>query len=301
MSPSRRERPARPSRERPARPRPQPGRGPKGDPALIWLREEPSARRPTHTRADIAGAALEIADAEGFDAVSMRRVAQKLGAGTMTLYHYVANKDELITLMVDAVMGEVLVPDGELAGDWRAAMEQIAKRSHDAFANHRWTLDRMGEMRPGPNFMRHFEQSLQAVESAGLVGRGELRPDRPGRRLRLRLRPARGAGHGRGPRQVAGRVQASSSSANSTAATTRGSAGSSAPTPGPESTASPRSAAARAASSAASSACSTGSKRGWAGGRGLAWGRECGCAGARRPRKGPPPPLPTKAPPRFPK
>ena len=44
----------------------------------------------------------------------MRRVAQKLGAGTMTLYHYVANKDELITLMVDAVMGELLVPEEEL-------------------------------------------------------------------------------------------------------------------------------------------------------------------------------------------
>jgi AcrR family transcriptional regulator len=135
---------------------------------MIWLREEPNARRPTHTRAQIAATALEIADTEGFEAVSMRRVAQKLGAGTMTLYHYVANKDELITLMVDSVMGEVLVPDGELSGNWREAMEQIAKRSHAAFANHRWTLDRLGGMRPGPNFMRHFEQSLQAVESAGI-------------------------------------------------------------------------------------------------------------------------------------
>jgi AcrR family transcriptional regulator len=81
--PSRRERPPRLDRER--APRQKKERG------LIWLREEPNARRPSHTRAEIAAAALAIADAEGFDAVSMRRVAEKLGAGTMTLYHYVAN------------------------------------------------------------------------------------------------------------------------------------------------------------------------------------------------------------------
>lgn len=132
---------------------------------LVWMREEPNARRPTHTRAEIAAAALEIADAEGFDAVSMRRVAQRLGAGTMTLYHYVANKDELITLMVDEVMGEVLVPDADLAGDWRRALEQIAHRTRDAFRNHRWTLDRLGDGRPGPNGIRHFEQTLEAVSS----------------------------------------------------------------------------------------------------------------------------------------
>ncbi|HSS33384.1 MAG TPA: TetR/AcrR family transcriptional regulator [Solirubrobacterales bacterium] len=135
---------------------------------LVWMREEPSARRSTHTRAEIAAAALEIADAEGFDAVSMRRVAQKLDAGTMTLYHYVANKDELITLMVDAVMSELLVPDDELADDWRTAMTQIAIRTRDAFAAHRWTLDRLGDRGPGPNGMRHFEQSLRAVAGLGL-------------------------------------------------------------------------------------------------------------------------------------
>jgi AcrR family transcriptional regulator len=132
---------------------------------LIWMREEPSARRPTHTRTEIAAAALEIADAEGFEAVSMRRVAQQLGAGTMTLYHYVANKDELITLMVDEVMAEVLVPEEALAGDWRTALERIAHRTRDAFRNHRWTLDRLGDGRPGPNGIRHFEQTLEAVSS----------------------------------------------------------------------------------------------------------------------------------------
>jgi len=136
---------------------------------LIWFRDEPASRKPAHTRADIARAALEIADSQGFDAVSMRRVAERLGAGTMTLYHYVRNKDELIALMSDAVMAEVVVPEGELSDDWRTALTQIANRSHDAFSAHHWIFQRMGEDGvPGPNGMRHFEQSLQAVAGLGL-------------------------------------------------------------------------------------------------------------------------------------
>ncbi|MGD9736337.1 MAG: TetR/AcrR family transcriptional regulator [Solirubrobacterales bacterium] len=136
--------------------------------ALIWFRDEPAARRPAHSRADIARAAIEIADSEGFEAVSMRRVAQRLGAGTMTLYHYVRNKDELITLMSDSVMGEILVPEDELSDDWRQALTQIATRTRQAFAAHRWIFERLGDGRPGPNGMRHFEQSLAAVSSLGL-------------------------------------------------------------------------------------------------------------------------------------
>ncbi len=94
--------------------------------SLIWLREEPCSRKPGHSRARIAAAAVGLADSEGFEAVSMRRVAQELGVGTMTLYHYVANKDELVTLMMDAVMGEVLVPADRLPGEWRPAMARIA-------------------------------------------------------------------------------------------------------------------------------------------------------------------------------
>jgi AcrR family transcriptional regulator len=136
---------------------------------LIWFRDEPASRRPAHTRADIARAALEIADSQGFDAVSMRRVAERLGAGTMTLYHYVRNKNELIALMSDAVMAEVVLPEGELSEDWRIALTQIANRSHDAFRAHHWVFQKMGEDGvPGPNGMRHFEQSLQAVAGLGL-------------------------------------------------------------------------------------------------------------------------------------
>lgn len=143
-------------------------------PALIWLREEPGTRRPSHSRAQIATAAVRIADTEGFDAVSMRRVAQELGAGTMTLYHYVRNKDELVMLMNDTVMGEVLVPDGELPSGWREAISTIARRSRAAFERHRWTLDRVTDISIGPNGIKHFEQSLEAVQDTGLPAEKRL-------------------------------------------------------------------------------------------------------------------------------
>jgi AcrR family transcriptional regulator len=135
---------------------------------LIWFRNEPASRRPSHTRADIARAAMEIADTEGFEAVSMRRVAERLGAGTMTLYHYVRNKSELITLMMDAVMGEIVVPEEELSDHWRTALTQIATRTHDAFAAHHWIFERISDQGVGPNGLRHFEQSLRAVAGLGL-------------------------------------------------------------------------------------------------------------------------------------
>src|ERR1700679_4277203 len=144
------------------------------EPALIWLRDEPGTRRPGNSRAQIAAAAIEIADSEGFDAVSMRRVAQALGAGTMTLYHYVRNKDELVMLMNDAVMGEVLVPDGELPSGWREAITTIARRSRAAFERHRWTLDRVTDISIGPNGIKHFEQSLEAVHDTGLPAEKRL-------------------------------------------------------------------------------------------------------------------------------
>jgi AcrR family transcriptional regulator len=102
--------------------------------------------------------------------------SSELGAGTMTLYHYVRTKDDLRALMDDAIMSEVLVPDDELPGDWREAIAEIARRSYTAFRRRPWTLthhdDSQGE--GGPNGLRHFEQSLAAVASSGLEATGRL-------------------------------------------------------------------------------------------------------------------------------
>jgi AcrR family transcriptional regulator len=131
----------------------------------VWSRPEPGTRRARFTREEIADAALKIADAEGIDAVSMRRVAGELGAGTMTLYHYVRTKDELLALMDNAIMGEVVIPDGQMPSDWREALTEIARRSHAAFERHPWALDGLGGAQIGPNAIRHMEQSMVAVAS----------------------------------------------------------------------------------------------------------------------------------------
>jgi len=133
----------------------------------VWTRVEPVRRRPRLSREEIATTAVRIADAEGLDALSMRRLAAELDAGTMTLYYYLRTKDELLALVHDAVMGELVVPAGEsLPSDWRGAVTVIARRSRDALRRHPWMFDITDDPAVGPNSVRHFEQTMQAV--AGL-------------------------------------------------------------------------------------------------------------------------------------
>jgi AcrR family transcriptional regulator len=132
----------------------------------VWTRMEPGRRQPRFTREEIAATAVWLADNEGFDAVSMRRIAAELDAGTMTLYHYVRTKDELLAIVMDAVMGEVILPPGEsLPDDWREAMTVIAHRSREALRRHPWILDIADDPAIGPNSVRHFDQSLRALSA----------------------------------------------------------------------------------------------------------------------------------------
>lgn len=128
----------------------------------VWMRAEPGSRRPRLSREQIAAVAVRIADAEGIDAVSMRRIATELDAGTMTLYHYVRTKDELMALVTDAVMHELVLTD-ELPAGWREAMRVIAHRSRDTLTRHPWMLDIADDPAIGPNSVRHFDQCLEAV------------------------------------------------------------------------------------------------------------------------------------------
>jgi AcrR family transcriptional regulator len=139
------------------------------------MREEPGARRAGLSREQIGQTAVKIADAEGFEAVSMRRIARELGAGTMTLYHYVRNKDELLTLIWDVVLGGFIVPEGELTGDWRHALSKIARASRKTFKEHPWIFEAMGQPAgSGPNGLRHFEQSMAAVSELSAPPRDRL-------------------------------------------------------------------------------------------------------------------------------
>ncbi len=106
----------------------------------------------------LALAAMEIADAEGLTAVSMRRIAAHLGVGTMTLYHHVRDKDELTGLMWDAFLAGHLLD--EVPEDWRDGLTQIARRARRSFQERPWAL-RIGIRRGfGPNKLRHIEQCL---------------------------------------------------------------------------------------------------------------------------------------------
>jgi AcrR family transcriptional regulator len=124
------------------------------------------------TREKIAAVALFIADKEGFEAVSMRRLAEELEAGTMSLYYYVKTKDDLLAVMDDALMGEALLP--RLPKGWRRAIMAIAKRTHAVFIRHPWALASMLSAPPGLNAMRHMEQCFEALAETAMTQKQKL-------------------------------------------------------------------------------------------------------------------------------
>jgi AcrR family transcriptional regulator len=145
-----------------------------GDPArslaLLW--RAPGAGRAGRsglTVDRIVAAAIEVADAEGLGALSMRRVAEKLGAGTMSLYTHVPSKAELIDLMLDTVQGETARPD-EVPGGWRARLELIARENWALYHRHPWLLQ-ITMVRPvlGPNVTAKYEYELRAIDGIGLT------------------------------------------------------------------------------------------------------------------------------------
>ena len=99
----------------------------------------------------------------------MRRIAAELDSGTMTLYHYVKTKDELLSLIVDELMGEVVVPDTvQFPAYSRDTMTLIAERTRASLVRHPWILDITDDPPVGPNAVWRFDQSMQAVSSLDL-------------------------------------------------------------------------------------------------------------------------------------
>ncbi|MEO3873731.1 GntR family transcriptional regulator [Nonomuraea sp. B12E4] len=134
----------------------------------------PRARRPggpreALNRKDVLRAAVAIADVEGLDAVSMRRLAAELGVGPMSLYRHVANKDELVTQMADEVFGEPELPLPGPEG-WRAKLELISRAQWELCRRHLWLPRAVSFTRPAlaPNMMAHTEWTLRALDGLGL-------------------------------------------------------------------------------------------------------------------------------------
>ncbi|MEU6916327.1 TetR/AcrR family transcriptional regulator [Streptomyces olindensis] len=140
-------------------------------PEVIWARPERTGRgpKPAFTRADIAAAAVRIADERGLDAVSMRHIAAELGCGTMSLYNHVPRKEDLYELMIDAVGAEHEL--FEPTGDWRADMLRNAEETRAVMRRHTWVPRLMAGVHGfGPNTLRYLEHCLACLEPLDVPG-----------------------------------------------------------------------------------------------------------------------------------
>ena len=145
-----------------------------GDPmrriALLWGSQTEPGRSGLTVKA-IVTAAMELADAEGVEALSMRNVAERLGVGTMSIYTHVPGKAELVDLMLDTAYGKLYtsVEEPSQQGDWRAGLRLIAQRNWDLYLMHPWMLQ-LTPGRPvlGPHASLKFEAELRPLDNRGL-------------------------------------------------------------------------------------------------------------------------------------
>jgi AcrR family transcriptional regulator len=136
---------------------------------VIWERPERAARgpAPSHSREEITKAAVTLADTQGIEAVSMRAIAVELGVGAASLYRYVARKDELIELMVDAVIGDDL--EFEVGRSWREDLRSFAQGLRAMTLRHPWMAVPSAGLRSlGPKTAGCYERVLGAVDGLGL-------------------------------------------------------------------------------------------------------------------------------------
>lgn len=143
------------------------------EPTSIWMqpeRQERSGpgRRPGYSREQITRTAIRIADAEGVEATTMRRIACELGTGAMSLYRYVPRRHDLFDLMIDLAMGEIELPDSP-SGDWRSDLTLLARQTRAAGLRHPWLIALLaGRPTLGPNLLRVHEFTLCAFDGIGL-------------------------------------------------------------------------------------------------------------------------------------
>jgi AcrR family transcriptional regulator len=147
--------------------------GGSGDPKrtlqLLWGLQDKPRRGPKarFTLSDVVDVALRLADAEGLEALSMRRVAADLGITAMSLYSYVPSKAELIDVLIDRVLGEMDM--SVVDGDWRVRLEHVARENWRLNVRHPWLLQ-IATSRPvlGPHMIAKYDYELRAVHGIGL-------------------------------------------------------------------------------------------------------------------------------------
>jgi AcrR family transcriptional regulator len=145
---------------------------------LLWRDSMPDRAKPRHRGPkqalsvdQVISAGIAIADAEGIATLSMRRVAERLGVGTMSLYTYIPAKVELIDAMIDTVYAEAL-PTTARGGPepWRLRLEKVARANWDLFRRHPWLME-VPRTRAvvGPNTIAKYDHELQAIDDIGLT------------------------------------------------------------------------------------------------------------------------------------
>ncbi|MEJ3742902.1 TetR/AcrR family transcriptional regulator C-terminal domain-containing protein [Actinomycetes bacterium KLBMP 9797] len=135
----------------------------------VWARQQAEADQPALSRAAIVREAIVMLDAEGAEALSMRKLGARLNAAATSLYRHVATKDELIELAVDEVFGEVTVPSTD-GTDWRAAATEASRSFRATALRHRWLaalLGQAGLAYLGPNLMSFTERLAALFAAAG--------------------------------------------------------------------------------------------------------------------------------------
>jgi AcrR family transcriptional regulator len=143
--------------------------------ALEILWHEPSASRRSGglSRERIVTAAVELADADGLGGLSMARLADRLGCGTMSLYRHVANKDELVTFMLSTAPGPPPAPTDR--ADWRGALTDWAAGLWDIYHRHPWVLAAAAAGPPAdPGQLAWLDAGLAALGDTGLAERDKL-------------------------------------------------------------------------------------------------------------------------------
>ncbi|MEV4575623.1 TetR/AcrR family transcriptional regulator [Nonomuraea jabiensis] len=137
---------------------------------LLWSQPRSPGRRPPLSLEKIARTAIDIADAEGLDAVSMQRIAADLGFTKMSLYRHVANKAELLAVMIDMAVGDPPAVSA-VSGGWRPRMEHLLQALTETWSRHPWLPGAtMGERPMGPNEAAWTDRAVQALSGTGLGG-----------------------------------------------------------------------------------------------------------------------------------
>jgi AcrR family transcriptional regulator len=127
--------------------------------------QQEAPRRGRLNRERVLRTAVALAHT-GFEALTMRTLAQELGVVPMALYKHVANKEELLDGMVDIVFAEVELPPN--GSGWKAAMRQRAISMRQALTRHRWAVGLMeSRMQPGPASLRHHNAVMACLREAG--------------------------------------------------------------------------------------------------------------------------------------